>query len=289
MSHLFTSAKQATHYVACRPTYPLSLYTTLFSHLQELKTIKQENPTTTVVDMGCGSGQATYQLVEHFDRVIAVDPSKEQLAHAAPHKCISYIQGDEATNFPHDLLAREGIKKVDAVTVAQAAHWFNLPDFYKNVDRVLRVGGVLGIWTYGNIVFPNDDELGHQVTDELYEGLLIKGGYWDDRRRHVDEHYASLPRMGQLPEFAQRYEEKEVRDMQMMTAEWSKEQLFGYIRSWSGYVTYCQRKGIDPGDKERDPVVKILERWLEQERYSKGNLISVAFPLTLRISIKQKD
>lgn len=77
--------------------------------------------------------------------------------------------------------------------------------------------------------------------------------------------------------------------MQMMTAEWSKEQLFGYIRSWSGYVTYCQREGIDPGDKERDPVVKTLERWLEQERYSKGNLISVAFPLTLRISIKQKD
>ena len=34
----------------------------------------------------------------------------------------------------------------DLVTVAQAIHWFDIPQFYKEARRVLKTGGVLSFW-----------------------------------------------------------------------------------------------------------------------------------------------
>ena len=38
---------------------------------------------------------------------------------------------------------------VDFIQVFQAAHWFNLPLFYSEVNRVLKPGGVLLLAAYG--------------------------------------------------------------------------------------------------------------------------------------------
>ncbi len=38
----------------------------------------------------------------------------------------------------------------DLIVVAQAAHWFDWPAFQTEARRVLRPGGVLAIWSYGN-------------------------------------------------------------------------------------------------------------------------------------------
>ena len=37
---------------------------------------------------------------------------------------------------------------VDLVTVAQALHWFDLPRFYDEVQRVARPGGLIAVWCY---------------------------------------------------------------------------------------------------------------------------------------------
>lgn len=42
-----------------------------------------------------------------------------------------------------------GENSVDLITVAQAVHWFNLPDFYSLVGRLLqKPGGLLAVWAY---------------------------------------------------------------------------------------------------------------------------------------------
>src|SRR5512145_3219980 len=104
-------------------------------------------------DCGTGSGQAAVALAVRFDRVIATDPSDRQLARAEPHPRVEYRIGRESASGLDDASA-------DLVTAAQAAHWFDLPAFYAEVDRVLRPGGLITVWTYGLLnVTPEIDDV----------------------------------------------------------------------------------------------------------------------------------
>src|SRR5262245_40543455 len=94
-----------------------------------------------VWDCGTGSGQAAVVLAARFEHVVATDPSAAQLAHARLHPRVEYRTAPE-----RDSGLPPG--SCDLVTAAQAAHWFDLPAFYAEADRVLRSGGVLAIWCY---------------------------------------------------------------------------------------------------------------------------------------------
>ncbi len=75
----------------------------------------------------------------------------------------------------------------DLLVAAQAAHWFDWPEFIGEAVRVLRPGGVLAFWTYGNChVTPAIDRL---VADFSRD---VVGPYWPRERRHVDEGYRDL-------------------------------------------------------------------------------------------------
>src|SRR6202008_1439654 len=94
------------------------------------------------VDVGCGSGQVTRQLATHFDAVIGVDPSTDQLAHAAAHGRVRYVEA------PAERLGLPGAC-ASLVTAAPAPHWFDLPEFYAEVRRIAAPGAVLALVTYG--------------------------------------------------------------------------------------------------------------------------------------------
>jgi SAM-dependent methyltransferase len=92
-----------------------------------------------VLDLGAGTGKLTTRLVERGLNVIAVDPIPEML------ELLSYSLPDtpallgtaEEIPLPDD--------SVDAVLVAQAWHWFDTERAVKEVARVLRPGGRLGL------------------------------------------------------------------------------------------------------------------------------------------------
>lgn len=52
----------------------------------------------------------------------------------------------------------EGDGSVDLVTVGMAVHWFQLDEFWAEVGRVLRPGGVLAIYGY-NLPRPSVGEM----------------------------------------------------------------------------------------------------------------------------------
>ena len=60
-------------YAAGRPVYPGKLAFTLEGLVSNH---------TLAVDVGCGTGQLSVLLAEHFKSVRAFDPSESQLAHA---------------------------------------------------------------------------------------------------------------------------------------------------------------------------------------------------------------
>ena len=74
------------------------------------------------------------------------------------------------------------------VTVAQALHWLELPEFYAEARRVLRPGGLLVAWTYGGQRV--DDGPVDAVLAHFYERVI--GDYWPPERRWVETGYRTL-------------------------------------------------------------------------------------------------
>ena len=90
----------------------------------------------TVVDLAAGSGKLTRQLVALGCEVIAVEPVDEM--RAAIGAGIRTLKGTaEAIPLPD--------ASADALTVAQAFHWFDGPKALAEIARVLRPGGALAL------------------------------------------------------------------------------------------------------------------------------------------------
>lgn len=133
MSHAADSfGANAAAYAQHRPHYPPALFAFIAA---------QAPACNLVWDAATGTGQAAHGLAAHFAQVYASDGHAEQIAAARPHPRIDYRhEAAEACSLPDACC--------DAVTVAQALHWFDLPRFNSVLQRVLRPGGLFCAWGY---------------------------------------------------------------------------------------------------------------------------------------------
>jgi len=163
------------------------------------------------VDVGCGTGQFTRQLASAFDAVVGLDPSADQIAHAAPHDRVRYATA------PAEQLALPD-HRADLITAAQAAHWFDLPRFYAEVRRVAAPQAVLALISYGVAQLDPglNERFQHFYTEEI-------GPYWPPERRMVDEGYAGL-------DFPFRALPAPSIDI---VRQWPALAFLGYISAWS--------------------------------------------------------
>ncbi|MBM9500607.1 class I SAM-dependent methyltransferase [Leptospira sp. 201903071] len=208
-------SSHSSSYSEYRPGYPREL----FSYLKSLV------PDGNVVwDCGTGNGQAAVSLAEFFDKVIATDPSANQIASAEPHPRVEYrvSKAEESTLENHE---------VDLITVAQAFHWFDFEPFFKEVRRVGKKNGILAIWGYQmHRISPEVDAL----IDKLYGEIV--GTYWPPERKYVEEEYKtiSFPFEEILPPSFS------------MKEEWTADQVLGYLGTWSSVQKYIQKNESDP-------------------------------------------
>jgi SAM-dependent methyltransferase len=179
------------------------------------------------VDVGTGSGQAAVALGEHFEQVIAIDASEEQLLNARSHPRVHYRRGRaESIDLPDG--------SIDLLTAAQSFHWFRQEEFFAGARRLLRSGGLLALSSYQlPVVGPAVD----RVISELYHDHLDR--YWEPERRLVENGYRSVS--VPLPEI-----DAPVFDMRL---SWNLAQLFGYISTWSPLERYREKEGHDPLDR----------------------------------------
>ena len=206
-----------------------------------------------VWDCGTGNGQAAKDLARYFDRVIATDASAAQLSNAIPVRNVEYRVAKAESSGLAD-------RSVDATTVAQALHWFELEPFYAEVRRVTVPGGILAAWSYGSASAGEDIE---SLLRGLEDGTLA--GYWDDRRRLVDEGYRTVA--FPFPEIAT--------PVMQLRKEWTLSQLGGYLRSWSAVAKFVQERG-------QDPVAPVLEQ-LGKHWGSPDRTRTVTWPLAIRV------
>ena len=127
----FSSAAEA--YERGRPGYPADATAALIAKLGL-------DETTTVVDVGAGTGKLTARLARRTN-VVAVEPIAAMRAVLAERLPELPIFEGSAEAIP----LMDGC--ADAITVAQAFHWFDGPAAIREMHRVLRAGGGLGlIW-----------------------------------------------------------------------------------------------------------------------------------------------
>lgn len=93
----------------------------------------------TVLDLGAGTGKFTRLLVDRTDRLIAVEPSERMLDVLRDRVPAAEALSGSAEAIPLDDAA------VDAVTVAQAFHWFDRAAACAEIVRVLKPHGILGL------------------------------------------------------------------------------------------------------------------------------------------------
>lgn len=235
----------ASEYASFRPRYPAPL----FADLAQVAPGHER-----AWDCATGNGQAAQGLAAHFGEVVATDASAAQIAAArGPANVRFAVAPAEASGLPP--------ASVDLILVAQAAHWFNLPVFYEEAARVLRPGGVLALLTYTGV---RVDELLDPMLRDYHQRTV--GAYWPPERTHVENDYRTLP--FPWPEMAFPSQE--------MTAEWTLDQLLGYLGTWSATRLYREATGGDPLPALR---AQLLPAWGEPSQAR-----AVRWPLPLRIA-----
>jgi len=238
----------ASRYADFRPHYPASLFDWLATLV----------PNHSVVwDCAAGSGQATLDLAARFEKVIATDASREQIASAMPHPKIEYrVAPAEQSGLPDE--------SVSLITVAQALHWFDLERFYAEARRVLKPEGLLAVWAYG--INQVEGETVNQLVRDFYANTV--GPYWPPERKLVEDGYRSIsfPFTTVTP------------PVFLLEAQWTMGQLLGYFSTWSATNRFIKVRGFNPLESL---AVELACAWGDINRPR-----AITWPLALRVGRK---
>lgn len=207
----------ASQYAQYRPLHPPEVFEFLSEHCREHEL---------AWDCGCGSGQAALGLTAFFSFIHATDASMSQIQCAQHHDRIQYSH-----RRAEDSKFESGI--FDLVVSAEAVHWFDIPKFFAEAERVLKPGGLIAVWCYG---FPRIQADIDEILSRDFDAVInpfrppevanIRKEY-----QNLDFPFAEIP----VPPIVRR-------DF------WSCDQLLGNFRTWSAVQKHKKQTGRDPVD-----------------------------------------
>src|SRR5579884_3065432 len=145
----------AAAYERGRPGYPAGAIEWLCAAL-DLR------PGRTVLDVGAGTGKLTRELVASGAEVVAVEPVPAMRAVLADVVPSARVLDGTAEALP------VADQSADAITVAQAFHWFDVPRTMAEFHRVLRTGGRFAlIWNRRRLDQPLQSQI-DAITDRYH-------------------------------------------------------------------------------------------------------------------------
>jgi len=240
-------SKQADIYAKYRPHYPKELFEYLASLTEQHEL---------AWDCGTGNGQAAVGLTSFFKKVIATDPSEQQIHHAGQHASIEY-RVERAEAFEQEP------NTVDLVTVANALHWFERDAFYEVVQRVLKPNGIFAAWAYEvPFVSPDID----RVTRYFHD--VVVDEFWAEPNRLVENQYRDLIFPYSLIDTPAFYSMR----------EFDLAGFIAYFNTWSATQKFIAAKEYNPTDQLAKDLLSVWGNPLDKRR--------VVWKLILRVGKK---
>jgi len=190
--------------------------------------------------------------------VIASDPSQAQLDAAERHPKVDYRCAKAEQSGITDA-------SVDLAVAAQAAHWFDWPRYVAEVARVTRPGALVALVSYGIMDVPG--KVG-AILGRYY--VEAAGPYWPAGREHVENGYRDL---------AWPWPAVEAPKIDM-TAEWTRDELVGYVSSWSATAKMVDALGPAKFEQLRDQLAQV---WPDDEKRT------VRWPLAIRLARRSME
>jgi SAM-dependent methyltransferase len=217
-------SKQSDLYMKYRPHYPVELY-------QFLASLTEDHDLAW--DCGTGNGQAAVGLAAFYNKVIATDPSEQQIRNCLPHEKIDYrLEKAENNSIKPDT--------VDLLSIANALHWFDFDTFYAEVRRVLKNNGIIAAWAYG---YPTVTPEVDVIIQDYHNHTL--NDYWLPENRYSEEEYRTIPFPFQQISCPVFFSEK------MMTAG----DFVGFLNTWSATQRFIDKNNYNPTDELKNDLV----------------------------------
>jgi len=227
-------SKQSDIYVKYRPLYPKELYSFLASLTEEHEL---------AWDCGTGNGQAAIGLSEFYKKVVATDPSEQQIKHCIPKENIKYlVEKAEQSSLPSH--------SADLLTIANALHWFDFDAFYKEAKRVLKNNGIIAAWTPGlPAISPEVDKLIRHYHDEILDP------YWLPENRLIEKEYSTIPFPFELIKSPEFFYEKTM----------NLDEVTGYLNTWSATQRFMTENKYNPTELLKNDLLQIWNDGLEKK------------------------
>ncbi|KAJ7654386.1 hypothetical protein DFH06DRAFT_513091 [Mycena polygramma] len=317
----------AARYAASRPTYPRSLFESILTyHKQSLNMPGSAARWDHALDLGCGTGQATVELLRPppkegemiqpffeeeplgFNFVTGVDPSAKMIEQA---RAFTQTLGERAGGFefvqsPAEQLGFLEDEQVDMVIAAQAAHWFDWERLWPELSRVLTYGGTAAFWVYSEFRLPQYPHLTPLIT-EYAQGTDPRtslGPHWEAGRSILNNHLLDIapPPTGwtdvnrvfftgkHFPELPQPHLDPIMR----RTMTWSGDGLDGYLRTFSALHRFHDAYPEDLQRADGDIATRFLRQLMAAAQVPAGpegeaQEVEVEWPLALVIARKELD
>ncbi|TVY51564.1 putative methyltransferase [Lachnellula cervina] len=143
-------ASQAVSYAKARGSYSSELYSNVLSYHSSTS-----GAFDTLLDVGCGPGNATRDLASYFLHASGADPGAEMINEARRNGDDKVTASGEPITFfvgaAEQIAEKVKDSSVDLLVAAMAAHWFDMKGFWDAAARAVKPGGTVALWTHASL------------------------------------------------------------------------------------------------------------------------------------------
>lgn len=237
-----------------------------------------------LLDVGCGPGMAARALGPNFATVYGLDPSEGMITTARTLEG-GTTSKSQPINFEISSAEELGTNLsppiqdggVDLITASNAAHWFDMPNFWRKAAQVLKPGGSVALWTSGrpsvDPSMPNASKL--QAAMDRFRSEQL-GPYNTPGNVLAGDGYINLPLPWTMDPAALEFDESS-----FVRKEWDPASPFhtdrldvdldGFEKMFSTGSAVTRWRQAHPGDvgTERD-ILKMVRREVERLLHEAG-------------------
>lgn len=302
---------KSLNYNTFRPHYPALFYKILSDYA--IGKDPSKLPIGKSVDLGCGTGVATYPLLNISEKVIGLDLSANMIKTAnllKQERCkemgvesnrIEFITGSVESLVTKGESSIFGKGDVDLISAAQCIHWFqDYPKFFEASAKLLKSGGTLAYWFYIDPIVvdysgsENDTKevkisklhRSREIIDKyLYDDPNFAGPHWEQPGRNILREYLeevnkNIPRDLfediQINQFHADVENAPFpgqNDLDIVNHKLPVSAVGDYIGTNSGYHNYKEVNG----EKAIDIPNQILKEWETELGWDKETTVEFVY------------